>query len=127
MSKEGKSKNLRGKVLYSDRAITVTDEMVEIPHYYFPIATSKRIKLSDITTATVERPGMWEHKGWGMGFSNVWWPFHTGGHETHLVISTGSWIRSGCSPDDPGKVAQLLYDLRHQGKEEISTPLEPSK
>ena len=59
--------------LYEDRYITLTDQGVTIKWYYFPIGKAKHIAWGEVKAFRYEPINLFTSKGWGMGFSNVWW------------------------------------------------------
>eukprot|EP00212_Chloropicon_laureae_P009210 CAMPEP_0197492538 /NCGR_PEP_ID=MMETSP1311-20131121/10670_1 /TAXON_ID=464262 /ORGANISM="Genus nov. species nov., Strain RCC856" /LENGTH=122 /DNA_ID=CAMNT_0043037505 /DNA_START=1 /DNA_END=369 /DNA_ORIENTATION=+ len=63
--------------LYEDDFVCLTDEGIEIKWYYFPTTISKKIQWDEVKCFRLEPVNLFTSKGWGMGFSNVWWACDT--------------------------------------------------
>eukprot|EP01087_Luapelamoeba_hula_P013784 TRINITY_DN3968_c1_g1_i2.p1 TRINITY_DN3968_c1_g1~~TRINITY_DN3968_c1_g1_i2.p1 ORF type:complete len:211 (-),score=18.63 TRINITY_DN3968_c1_g1_i2:145-777(-) len=104
--------------LYKDGYVTITDQAITLHCFYFPMGTAKRIPFEHITfvsTDEQEEVAWYEYKTWGMGISNIWWAWGTGrsqlfwdSKQVNLIISTGSYIRKGCSVTDINRVMGIL-------------------
>lgn len=67
-------------VLYEDKFVKLTREMLYIYKYFFPLGNQKMIPLSEITHVWLGTdPELSLHffkkKTWGVAFSDVWWAF----------------------------------------------------
>ncbi len=106
---------MAGTVLYDDGRVRLNDEALTLRWYYFPLATSKRIPYADIRGVDV-RPLTWlSGKGrlWGSAHPRYWLPLdRTRPHkDTALVLDVGGHVRPTFTPDDPGRVQELLHRL----------------
>jgi hypothetical protein len=61
--------------LYEDNYVCLDESSVTLKLYYFPFGdiTISRENIKDIQT--LENPGFFETKMWGMALSSVWWAF----------------------------------------------------
>ena len=98
--------------MYEDSGLTLDEDGITINRYYFPFATAKRVKYSDIQGIKREEMGWASGKGrfWGAGDPRYWFPLdlHRGQKNTLLVLDVGRRVRPCITPEDPTKVIELL-------------------
>lgn len=68
------------EVVYEDRYIKLSREMLYIYKYFFPLGTHKMIPISEIThiwlgTDPALSLNFFKKKTWGIALSDVWWAF----------------------------------------------------
>lgn len=98
--------------LYEDAGLTLDEDGITIRRYYFPFATSKRVAYSDIQGIKAESMGWASGKGrlWGAADPRYWFPLDTqrGSKTTLLILDVGRKVKPCITPEDPGKVIELL-------------------
>ena len=103
---------MTGTVLYDDGRLVLDEDGLILRHYYFPLGTSKRIAYRDIRHVQA-RPMGWltgKGRGWGTTNPRYWLPLDTSRPEkdTLLILDLGRLVRPAFSPDDPGRVLDIL-------------------
>jgi hypothetical protein len=98
--------------LYDDGRIVLDEQGVTLRHYYFPIATSKRVPYDRIRGVEA-RPMGWltgKGRGWGSAHPRYWLPLDASRprKDTLIVLDIGNYVRPAFSPDDPDRVLELL-------------------
>lgn len=99
---------------YTDNLIVCDEKGIVIRDYYFPNSKEKRITWSEIREVIESRLTIWNGKLriWGMGLNPVWYnldaerPTKT----KAFIVNTGSWIRSGITPERPDEFAKVLSE-----------------
>jgi hypothetical protein len=98
--------------LYEDAGLTLDEDGITINRYYFPFATAKRVKYSDVRGIKPQQIGWASGKGrvWGAGNPRYWFPLdiHRGKKTTLLVLNLGRLVRPCITPEDPAKVIEVL-------------------
>uniref|UniRef100_A0A7S4ENU0 Uncharacterized protein n=1 Tax=Pseudo-nitzschia australis TaxID=44445 RepID=A0A7S4ENU0_9STRA len=109
-------------ILYEDKYVTLTEHMLTLKTYYCPSGAPKPIPRKDIERiwlGTDRDIGLnfFKKKGWGLGWSDVWWACRLGrefdGDDTkNFVITTKEKtnFRSGFSVTDPKAFASLIEE-----------------
>ena len=101
-------------ILYQDSQVTIYPELLVIKKYYFPLATSKTILISDI-----ERVGLYSSEGvahrWGVcgKYLNNWFPYD-GNRKNKTkfieIILKGGKTRPSITPDDPDAAFKIIWE-----------------
>ena len=86
--------------LYDDEYVCLDATSVTLKWYYFPTFGDKKIpRESILEVQTLENPGIFETKTWGMAFSDVWWAcgwkFNFEAPKKLMIIKTADSIRKG--------------------------------
>eukprot|EP00029_Vermamoeba_vermiformis_P010355 TRINITY_DN5402_c0_g1_i1.p1 TRINITY_DN5402_c0_g1~~TRINITY_DN5402_c0_g1_i1.p1 ORF type:complete len:128 (+),score=18.10 TRINITY_DN5402_c0_g1_i1:78-461(+) len=107
-------------LLYKDDYVSLDEQGITIHWYYFPFGQSKRIHYEDISKVTTNKAlGLeWlDHKGWGMGLTDIWWALDmkrsefvgTNDKPVSIVIQTKSEkLRKGFSSSNPDRVLSII-------------------
>lgn len=112
------------EILYEDYQITLYRELLVIKKYYFPLATSKTIMLSEIDKVTLLDSQGVTHR-WGIcgKFLNNWFPLdlHRFGKTKFIeIILKGKKTRPSITPQDPEKVFKIIWEnFTPEGKEYV--------
>jgi hypothetical protein len=99
--------------LYEDAGLTLDEDGITINRYYFPFATAKRVKYSDIEGIKSKQMGWASGKGriWGAVDPRYWFALdvHRSRKTTVLVLNVGRHrVRPCITPEDPAKVIKVL-------------------
>ena len=102
------------EILYQDSQITLYKELIVIKKYYFPLATSKTILAQDIERVTLQDLDGVSHR-WGVcaKYLNNWFPLDSDRKKKTKFIELivkGKKTRPSITPDDPEKVAKLIWE-----------------
>jgi hypothetical protein len=99
-------------VLYDDGGCVLDEDGLTLRRYYFPFASSKRIRYGRIRNFDARPMGWLTGKGRGWGTSNprFWLPLDITRRRksTLIVLNVAARVKPAFSPDDPDKVLQLL-------------------
>ncbi len=102
------------QALYDDGLVILDADGLTIRHYYFPLATSKRIPYARIKGVQEWRMGLLTGKGrlWGSGDFRHWVPLDLRRPQKQkaLILDLGRWVRPVITPDDPDRVLALLEE-----------------
>jgi hypothetical protein len=104
--------------LYEDEYVRLDNTEIHIKRYYFPFASAKKLAYSEIADfGTAERMGIdfWGMKGWGMGFSSIWWAIGPTNRafkpaEQIVIKPRGASIFCGFSTHNVQEVMRILAD-----------------
>lgn len=102
------------EILYHDAQVTIYKELLIIKKYYFPLATSKTIMISDIDRVTLHSSEGVEHR-WGVcgKYLNNWFPYD-GNRKAKTkfieIILKGKKTRPSITPDDPEKAWKAIWE-----------------
>jgi hypothetical protein len=97
---------------YSDGLLKIDDSSLTIRHYYFPLATAKRLPLNDIYSASEfalhALTGRW--RIWGGGSLPYWSNLDPRRPRKRrgFVIRTNGFVRPVVTPDDPEAFKRAL-------------------
>lgn len=101
-------------VLYDDGLVRLDRQEITLRRYYFPIATAKRIRYSDIQAVHRRTMGPLTGKGrlWGSGDFRHWAPLdvHRPKKDVAVVLDLGRAVQPVFSPDDPDRVLELIHE-----------------
>ena len=109
-------------ILYQDPQVTIYQELIVINKYYFPLATSRNILPSEIERVTVYDSKEVTHR-WGLctKYLNNWFPLDTNRKNKSKfieIIVRGKKMRPSITPDDPDRVAQVIWEnFTNEGRE----------
>lgn len=102
------------EILYHDNQVTIYKELLIIKKYYFPLATSKTIMISDIDRVTLHSSEGVEHR-WGVcgKYLNNWFPYD-GNRKSKTkfieIVLKGKKTRPSITPDDPEKAFKVIWE-----------------
>lgn len=101
-------------LLYDDGLIRLDASTLTIRHYYFPLATSKRIRynrLRSIKNVPIG-PATGQWRMWGTGDFRHWLPLdlHRPQRDAALVCDLGGWVRPVITPKEPQRVIDILRE-----------------
>ena len=105
-------------VLYEDRFVKVTTESLILKWYFFPCGNQKTIPFGDVEAFLREPISILASKGWGMGFSDVWYAcdmarqFQSEQKHFLSVKVAGSDIRKGFSVENFAKFQAALAEVQ---------------
>lgn len=96
---------------YRDSTFTIDVESITIHRYYFPIGTSKTIRLDQIRSVSARPTNIatrW--RLWGSSNFRNWLPLELGRPKKRQLIELdiGKRIRPTITPDDPERTVALL-------------------
>jgi hypothetical protein len=98
--------------LYDDGRVLLDADGVTLRRYYFPFGSSKHIPYGRIRQVEARPMGWWTGKGrgWGSASPRYWLPLDTSRphKDTLIVLDTGDYVHPAFTPDDPGKVLELI-------------------
>lgn len=112
------------EVLYFDKHVTVYKDLIVINRYFFPLATSKTILVSDIELVSLIDAKDVNHR-WGtcQAFLNNW--FHLDGDRALKkkfveIRIKGRKMRPSITPENPEAVFNILWaNFTKEGKEYV--------
>ena len=101
---------------YEDSYCSIgADGVVIIKKYYFPFATSKKIRVEDIRDIQiVDTNGILGTKYWGMAADTVWWACGNkwcSGSKKLIIITTDSCMKKGFACEDGQAFRQAYADI----------------
>lgn len=102
------------EILYHDNQVTIYKELLIIKKYYFPLATSKTIMISDIERVTLHSSEGVEHR-WGVcgKYLNNWFPYD-GSRKSKTkfieIVLKGKKTKPSITPDDPEKAWKAIWE-----------------
>jgi len=109
------------KCLYKDNYVELYRDELVVTWYYFPIPTSKSIKLSEIKKIYYKKQSTFGDigtaKDWGMSLTPIWWACDMRRHwpkQTHrfnVVVDVGTRIRKGFTVQDIAGFLNQLKDV----------------
>lgn len=102
------------EILYSDRLIRITKDLVRFKNYYFPIG-SKSIEISQIDHVEIIKPtilsGKWRIHG--SGDFRTWFPRdikRSRRDRIFIIHLHNKWRSIGFTAEDSGAVIEILKD-----------------
>ena len=112
------------EVLYFDKQVTVYKDLIVINRYFFPLATSKTIMISDIEMVSlIDAEGVNHRWGTCQKYLNNWFPLDGNRQEKKKFIEIrikGKRMRPSITPDNPDAVFQILWaNFTKEGKDYI--------
>src|SRR5689334_8055240 len=98
--------------LYQDDRISIDDSGITVRDYYFPLGGRKFVPWVSIRAARELRLGFWtgKYRLWGMGVTPVWFNLDPirARREQAFVLDTGGVIQTALTPENSGKVREIL-------------------
>jgi hypothetical protein len=110
---------MAGTALYDDGRCLLDEDGLTLRHYYFPFATSKRIRYAQIRGFRA-RSMTWltgKGRGWGTAHPCYWLPLDLTRHRknTLIVLDIGAYVKPAFSPDEPVEVLRVLPERAAKG------------
>jgi hypothetical protein len=100
------------KLLFEDKDVKITDRTLTIKCYYFPIATSKKILLTDILRVEVRPLGIAKLRLWGMDAMEwgYWFPGDCSrcSRDNYVAIYTGKCVTPSFTTENTNIIFQIL-------------------
>jgi hypothetical protein len=106
--------------LYEDDFVRLEELCITLKLYYFPVGDKTIPRQSIASVESLENPGLFDTKMWGMALSNVWWAFgwklNIESPKKLMIIKTtdDDWIRKGfvCCDAAAFMTAYRLHEQR---------------
>lgn len=103
----------KSEILFEDDHMIITDKEIILKNYYFPLFTSKTIKLNEIKSFKLYQPrSFFTMKSWGMAIDfEVWWHLDMKrkyNDRFAIVLNTNQWPKIGITPRS-GKAESVIH------------------
>ena len=104
---------MKKNILYSDRLIEISDNMILFRNYYFPTFSAKTVKFQEIEKIILKKPTLkkGKYRFWGTGDFIHWFPLDNQRSKRDVIFilfRKSKKIRIGFTVEDSKKVRELL-------------------